>query len=232
MGDLTPKLNDQGAVKKKRAVAPGFVVDKRDSLGVTLLMEAVKQGLLEKTVQCIEEGSDVNARDNAGWDPLMHAVHAEHPELAALLVFHGADVTHATPGGETALMQACRCQLHEAIEQIVTKGAPLDVQEKKFGQTALMTAIEHGDAYAACRLAGAGADTDTITDLKGLTAEKMARQKFSGRDLDAFLNLAAAERDRRAAEARRRIENDVAAATVLRQDVAVLKPLSFRLKPR
>jgi ankyrin repeat protein len=221
-----------------RPVPEGFVVDRRDSLGTTLLMEAARQGEYNRVLQCLEEGSDINAVDNAGNNALIYALQAKEDTIAIILMNKGLDAAKQMRGGTTALIEACAAQLPEVIERLLQKKVPLDAQNKQ-GNTALMTACLRNDGWAACRIAEEGADFENLRNKKGMTALAIARAHMDRKDLVLFENIIEKRReekkqaDIRATETRaQELEQNVQDATVLQREIKVGKPVALKLKPR
>ncbi len=161
------------------------IPEKTDSMGVTLLMEAAKQNVPEKVIECIEMGHNIDATDNAGYTALMHAVVADNEEIALLLMHHKAALGNANRAGENALHMATKKTGEETMDQFVerwvTLQGPLDAQDKLDGHTALMNAIAAGNAWQACRLVRAGADFDTLTDTRGYNRRAAVAHSISRR---------------------------------------------------
>ncbi|MBI1215066.1 MAG: hypothetical protein GC185_04505 [Alphaproteobacteria bacterium] len=227
---------------KKLKRIPGFIVDKRDEGGMTMLMECARQNLIAETIQCLDEGSDINAKDKAGLTPLLHALLNGKPDVAVLLANKGADLTVKTAQGMNALMLACQQQrggkMTEVIETLIRRGSPLDERGHLTCMTALHHAINNRDIWAAERLICAGADFDTIGNKFGHTAEKTGLQTFSDKKDRDFFTSAIEQRRTAAARAAQeeadRRENElrqtVAKATVLQREVTRMKPLTLRRK--
>ncbi|TAL37275.1 MAG: ankyrin repeat domain-containing protein [Alphaproteobacteria bacterium] len=223
---------------KKRPVPAKFVVDRRDSLGVTLLMEAARRGVRERMLQCLDEGSDINAVDNGGYNALMHALQGKQDVPAIDLINRGIDVTLRAKNGSTALIEACQSQMPEIIERLLKKKVPLDAQNSQ-GNTALMIACLLNDGWAACRVAEEGADFETLKNKKEMTAIDIARRFMDRKDLVLFENIIEKRReekklaDIRAAETKaQELEQNVQDATVLQREIKVGKPVALKLKPR
>jgi hypothetical protein len=234
---MTPQKNPPGTTGAFNAKAPavrlppGFTVDKRDADGTTLLMEAARQNLPAKVLECLQQGSDINAVDKNGATPLMYAIENKAADCAVLLANKGADLSLKNRQGMNALMMACQHPqgiMTEVIETLVRRGSPLDERGSVTCATALIHAIYNHDVWAACRLVRAGADYKTIGDKQGRTAERLGTQNFSGKDL-AFFKDAMTEietrAEREAAAAKTRFENDIHKATVLQRPLTGMKKL-------
>jgi len=208
-----------------------YVVDKRDVDGKTKLMEAASRGMHEATLKTIAEGADVNAADNAGYTVLIHTLIAKHEDMAALLMHKGAKPDTPTKTGMTPLMFCAISQLHEGLEQCINRKAPLDAQEQKNGDTALMLAIKFDDAYAAFRLLKAGADAENIRNNDGMTALSLACAKMSAADQKLFKSDLHERRTRQETARTKEITENAQDATVLSHDITPMKKVTFKPKP-
>ena len=200
---------------------------KADAPSVTPLMEAAKQNDIEKIHAYVEAQHKVNAVDNLGWNALQHALVNEQEEAAVTLLNAGIDPVAPNKLGDTPLMEACRRQIDTVITRIARSGCNLDAQEKVNGHTAVMVAIETGDGYAACILAENGADTATLKNKKGQTAEQMARFHFSGKNLTCFENIVAKKKAAATAQRKRELQENVASATKLDHGITPVRTLRF-----
>ena len=171
---------------------------------------------------------DINARDDKGRTALICAIKNKSSEAALMLIHHKVDVTATLPPAHyPPLALACHKGMTEVIERLVTVGAPLDTQVQADGETALMKALKQGDGWAACRLAGAGADTDTITNHDGKTAWHLAHEYLAGADFNFFKGLVEKQRQLRAENTARELAENITDATVLKRDITPLKRLRF-----
>ncbi|MEZ0225608.1 MAG: ankyrin repeat domain-containing protein [Alphaproteobacteria bacterium] len=222
----------------KRHQRAGFVVDKRDADGMTLLMTAAQTGEYQCLLECLESCADINAVDNAGNNALIHAVRAKQDTIAVVLMNKGIDPAKQTSGGTTALIEACASQLPEVIERLLKKKVPLNAQNRS-GNTALMVACLLNDGWAACRIAEEGADFETLKNKKDMTALAIARTFMKRDDLVCFEEVIekrrAAQRlvDQAAAEERAKtLEKNVEEATILQRAIKPMKPVALKLKPQ
>jgi ankyrin repeat protein len=209
----------------KKSLKASFTVDKRDSLGTTLLMEAARQGTYDRLLQCLNEGSDINAIDYHGNNALMYAIEGRQDGLAAVLVARGIDAGRKNNAGITPLMEACVAGIPEIIERIAQAKPALDVQDKQ-GNTALMRSCAAGDGWAACRLVDAGADFEKLQNSNESTALTIAQARLPRKDLELFMACV----EKRREQQRREMAQNVHEATVLQRDVRPLRPVAFRPK--
>lgn len=221
---------------RKLARPPGFIVDKRDNDGTTLLMESARQGTYESLTQCLDEGASLNAVDYAGRNALMYAIEGKSDGAAAILLNRGIDAGCRDKLGNTPLIEACKEQIPEVIQRLIAKNVALDVQNDK-GNTALIFACANGDGWAACKLADAGADAEQLTNHEGNSALTIARKCMRPQDFATFETCVAAQREKKrlsaiaaAEEKERQLAQHVVEATVLQRDVTPLKPVAFRPK--
>ncbi len=95
-------------------------VNARQSQGMTALMLAARQGLLEVCANLLRRGADVNARDTQEWSALCFAAGRGHGHVARLLLESGADPSFPTREGmvaaELAGMKGCG-----ALQDIIHK---------------------------------------------------------------------------------------------------------------
>lgn len=81
--------------------------NEKNSNGMTLLMEASKQGDVEKIRNLIYSGADVSTRDKNGRTALMYAVrHQENNDAVKILIANGASPFTKNNFGENAIMIA------------------------------------------------------------------------------------------------------------------------------
>lgn len=136
-------------------VSEGADLNVRDNHGRTAIMYALSSvgtGLAlsaDLIKVMVKAGADVNLTDNTGVTPLLEA---RSPEIAKILVDAGADPNKAAAiysaeninagdeAGRTPLMQAAVRGNSPLIRALISKGAQIDLQDKK-GDTALMLSV-------------------------------------------------------------------------------------------
>ena len=106
------------------------------------LMEAAKNGDIQKARELINKGIDVNIEDGTyGKTPLMWASGRGQREMCEFLLSNGAEINHQTnPNRETALMHACHIGNKEIVEYLISKGADINLHDlngsSAFGEAA------------------------------------------------------------------------------------------------
>ena len=208
------------------------VIDYQKHSDQKRLFKAAAENDFQTIADIMANGTaDIDAKDKSGRTPLIIALENKNSEAALMLIHHKADVTAVLPPAHyQPLALACAKGMTEVIERLVTVCAPLDAQAPLDGETALMKAIKRGDGWAACRLAGAGADTDTITSHEGKTAWHLAHEYLDAADFNFFKGLVEKQRRLRADKAVQELAENIRDATVLQKDIAPLKRLSLRPK--
>ncbi len=84
--------------------------------GESEVIEAVKEGDVEKVRRLLEQPAAVHARDEQGWTPLNWAAGKGDTEMVRLLLDHGADVTETGRDNRTPLRIAKAAGRKEAAE--------------------------------------------------------------------------------------------------------------------
>lgn len=198
----------------------------------TPLMCAAQDNDISRILTLIQSGTaDIQAVDDNGQTALHHALAAGHEEACLMLLFHGADKNAARHVDlKTPLMIACTAQMTQVTERLVTLGAQADMQDKN-GMTALMYALKNGDGWAACRLAGIGADTDRLKNNDGMNAVMIAQQHLDAGDLSLFNNLVLRQRAAAQEKAATELAENIRDATVLKRNITPLKTITLRPRP-
>ena len=164
------------------------------SNGETPLMVAARSGSLETVRRLLDANAAIDAKDTLrGTTALSWAAEENHAEVVSLLLSRGANPAAASKvttgggrggdddapddpgpapvgnanarGGVTPLMVAVRERAVETIDVLLGGGAPIN-QQSGDGTTALIVALQNGDAAIATRLIERGADVD-LANAKG-----------------------------------------------------------------
>ncbi|XP_059136497.1 2-5A-dependent ribonuclease [Peromyscus eremicus] len=140
------------------------------------LIEAVKEGNVDRIQQLLERGADVNVcEDMGGWTPLHSAVQFGRVDIVELLLRHGADPRRRKKNGATPFIIAGIHGDVRLLEIFLSKGADVDEQDLN-GFTAFMEAAEYGNVKALRFLFGKGANVN----LRRETTEDRRRLRQGG----------------------------------------------------
>ncbi|XP_052593179.1 2-5A-dependent ribonuclease isoform X2 [Peromyscus californicus insignis] len=140
------------------------------------LIEAVKEGNVDRIQQLLERGADVNiCEDMGGWTPLHNAVQFGRVDIVELLLRHGADPRRRKKNGATPFIIAGIHGDVRLLEIFLSRGADVDEHDLN-GFTAFMEAAEYGKVEALRFLFGKGANVN----LRRETTEDRRRLRQGG----------------------------------------------------
>jgi ankyrin repeat protein len=178
----------------------GAGVDAVDSHGRTPLMWAAMQGHIEVAGELLKAGADVNRATPSGWTALQYAAQAGQSQLVEFLRERGAQDAPATATvdvasaenpeepvrnkemnaldsqGFSTLHRAAIRGDHEAVKDLLARGADTDVAQRQYQGTPLQYAAARGHGQAARLLIEAGANINA-TDSLGRTPLMWAAMK-------------------------------------------------------
>lgn len=161
---------------------PAMCVDDGDPL----LYALVNWDMKESVKLLLDAGADPNTRDDWRNDPLLVA--ARNVEMATLLLEHGADLNARNGVGENVLSAILYYYDREAVADfLLSKGLNIDDGAEN-GDTALMRAVQYGNAGAVRYLLSKGADR-SVKNKAGLTALDLARQAKGNRHNELIIKL-------------------------------------------
>jgi len=152
----------------------GMSADKSEG-GYTALLESVRRGYDEISLDLIDARADVNSKDGFGVTALMFAVICGSPDVIQGLIEHGADINARDVDGRTALAEALTTENDipfATLKSLVDAGADVNVRFQS-GLTPLMVAAG-GDPQIVRLLLQAGADVNASDDY-GATALQRAK---------------------------------------------------------
>ncbi len=118
-------------------------VSAQNSQNASDLINAAKEGHVQKVKELLKRGFDVNAEDNDGVTALFMASQNGHIEVAKALLDKGADVDAQLNNGTTALILASQEGHSKVVNTLLDKGADVNAKGDD-GETALMWASESG----------------------------------------------------------------------------------------
>jgi cytohesin len=147
------------------------VVDVRaaNEFGATALYAAASNPDAAMTAKLLAAGADPNACLLSGETPLMEAARRGNLDSVHQLLTAGANPNaQEANGGQTALMWAISERQSAVTEELVRRGADINVSSKR-GFTALMFAAQQGDVDSARVLLGAGGRVNDAMPRTGLT---------------------------------------------------------------
>ena len=121
------------------------------------LIDAAKNGDLEKMTALVEKGNAVDGRTKEGRTPLIQATVHGHVDVVKFLIGRGADINAEDNEGETALSWAVIEGHTDVVTALVDAGADKEVRGK-LGFTPLMVAVIKRRVEIMRILLAAGAD--------------------------------------------------------------------------
>ncbi len=155
------------------------------------LLNAIKNSndmaLIENAIEC---GADVNKADRKGCTPIMFAVDPTCGEnnsisysssfrktalLIDTLAANGAFVNVADKKGETPLIKAAKLNVKDVYDTFISLEAEFDAQDE-LGNTALMYAVQNGDAWPVEQLMEGNPDR-SLKNKSGRTAYDIAKRR-------------------------------------------------------
>jgi ankyrin repeat protein len=159
------------------------------------LLEATKEGNVERVRECLAAGDDPNVRNADGATALMLAAHAGHLPVVQALLAAGADVNATDALGWGPLAKAVHNPdrnrgFPDVVAALIAAGADIEARIG-YGIRPLMLAAGYGETAVAELLLKAGADPLARND-GGLTALMMVKEKFY---VDTINLLTEAERE-------------------------------------
>ncbi|XP_071954906.1 palmitoyltransferase ZDHHC17-like [Antedon mediterranea] len=162
-------------------ISKGAIIDRAGGeLNASPLHWATRQGHLPAVVLLIQNEADPSIRDNEGLSCIHVACQFGHTSIVAYFVAKGQDPNLLDASGMTPLMWAAfRVFAVDPVRILLTLGASVNLQDKRFQHTALHWASAVGNGAAVSVLLKANADT-YIENTRGETCLKMAISKKRG----------------------------------------------------
>lgn len=141
----------------------------------TPLIDAIREGSLEKVKTLVAKGADVNSRTRSGSTALMFAAESNRPAIAAFLLDKGADANAKNGENNTALIYAAAKGNVGVARVLLKHGADANVKNIG-GGTALICAVVEKRVEMAALLVDNGSEVNGKYD-DGKTALVMAVEK-------------------------------------------------------
>ena len=169
----------------KELIEKGALVNAKNSIGSTALIEASLAGNKELVELLIEKGALVNDKTDSGMTALIWASFKGHKEVAKLLIEAGADIDakdNEAQQGKTALIWAIQNGHKEVVELLISKGADVNAKNNA-GFNALRMAK---NVEIANLLIEKGIDIEAKDEILGNTA-LISASRFGDKELVELL---------------------------------------------
>jgi hypothetical protein len=168
--------------EEEKTEAREYIVNAGIGLSEENLALCVQEGKADFVRRFLTLGYSPDTVNSKGIPLLILAIRSKHREVAYLLMEAGSDVNKISADrGSSALMEATVQGDREMVEELLDRGADLNLRSKN-GQTALMLAIGEGKSEIAQLLIHRGADLSPV-DALGMTAKKYAELFKQGETL-------------------------------------------------
>ena len=128
-------------------------INAKNGYGYTALIDASKNGDLEKVKLLIENGANIEAKDNNGDTALILASYYRRLEIVKYLVEKGANINATNDNGWTSLMYASKYGELETIKYLLENGTDVNIKNKNGNAALDLAKIE--DIKEVLRKAGA-----------------------------------------------------------------------------
>jgi len=168
--------------EEEKTEAREYIVNAGIGLSEENLALCVQEGKADFVRRFLTLGYSPDTVNSKGIPLLILSIRSKHREVAHLLIEAGSDVNKISADrGSSALMEAAVQGDREMVEELLDRGADLNLRSKN-GQTALMLAIGEGKSDIAQLLIQRGADLGAV-DALGMTAKKYAELFKQGETL-------------------------------------------------
>jgi ankyrin repeat protein len=172
--EMVSLLKKYGAEEERQTISQGTST----TYAPGSLLQAAREGNLDRLKQSLARGADVNSRNTEGWTPLMIAVHLGHQEIIrALLEHEPSQVNARNHHGWTPLRFAVEMGDAETLKMLLASGAEANAPDHE-GTTALMQAAGEGNLECLEILLAAGADYRARNKMGETASHIAARQGF------------------------------------------------------
>ena len=128
-------------------------INAKNGYGYTALIDASKNGDLEKVKLLIENGANIEVKDNNGDTALILASYYRRLEIVKYLVEKGANINATNDNGWTSLMYASKYGELETIKYLLENGTDVNIKNKNGNAALDLAKIE--DIKEVLRKAGA-----------------------------------------------------------------------------
>ncbi len=194
LGDVTPLMSAAAAGRAdivQLLLEYGADPSMKDMLGLTPLLHAAKTGNLDTILVLLKvPRADINARDINNTDAVMFAAGRQDLQSLRALIVAGGNINAKNDFGFTPLILGVNAgDVNFVRDLIITPG--IDIQAKdNTGRSALMHAVQKGNAKIVKMLTDVGADVNT-RDWLGYTPALVAAKEGNNALLKNLLKLGA-----------------------------------------
>ncbi|MEZ0259725.1 MAG: ankyrin repeat domain-containing protein [Alphaproteobacteria bacterium] len=229
MNDHLRKAAIKGNLARvQKLVKEGAEVDCKDVNDLTPLYFASGRGFLDITRFLLEQGANPNVGAETGiGPPLVQAGHNGDSAMIMLLLEFNADINAINYSRRTALHLASAQNHLEAATLLLDHGSDPNTVDR-MGYTPLHDAVGFDYRALALKLAECGAD-GSLEFKYGDDIRKKAEQRGSA-DIVQALDDYKLKAAREAAAEKAVLDQNIAAAPVLQNDIAIKKPLIIKPK--
>ncbi|WP_316635295.1 ankyrin repeat domain-containing protein [uncultured Flavobacterium sp.] len=167
---------------KKEKVEP-VIPKKAFVYALKNIVDAIKEGDLQKVKQYIDKGGDPNSRcqgytrggreegqeniSDKDWTILMYAVFHNKLDIAKFLLTKKADINAVNAVGHSALFLACAHNNEEMALLLIENGANVNIGKDDSGTSALQWALAYDLNDVSLKLINKGADLNTFSTETG-----------------------------------------------------------------
>ena len=105
------------------------------------LIDAIKEGSLDKVKALVLKGADVNARTSSGSTPLMYAADGDRPDIVEFLLGKGADVNAKNGTNDTALIHASEKGNMKVAQMLLQRKADANIKNISGGDAIIYAVL-------------------------------------------------------------------------------------------
>ena len=140
--EMAKAVREQDVANIRFFASIGADLNAKDSVEITLLMNAANDGRISSAEALLEAGADPNVIGSpSGWTAMHYAAYRGNTGMAELLLKHNADTEiRSRLGGDTVLHTAAFNGTLELVKTLVEAGADIMAKDDR-GNTAMQIAI-------------------------------------------------------------------------------------------
>src|SRR4051812_18070743 len=157
-GDLADSAMREDNASVERLIKSKADVNEAQPDGTTALHWVAYHGDAKLAAKLLSAKANPSALTDTGITPMALACENGNPDVVRALLKAGADANQTLANGETPLMMAARTGRVQILDVLLANGADINAKEKLRGTTALMWAAANSNADAVRFLVSKGAD--------------------------------------------------------------------------